>query len=88
MPSDDVVARMTQLEDLLAQAFEDAQQAFLSVIVTGNEVREWLWYARDVEETMKLVNEALGKYELFPVQFSVNEDPDWEAYTQFVEALS
>src|SRR5215471_4835454 len=35
MPSEDVVARMSQLEDLLEEAFEGARQAFLTVIVTG-----------------------------------------------------
>src|SRR4051812_36479825 len=43
MPSEDVVARMGALEDLLTEAFEGARQAFLTVVVTGNGVREWQW---------------------------------------------
>ncbi len=85
MPSQDVVERMSQLEDLLEPAFEGASQAFLTVIVTGNGVREWQWYARDAEEVMKLVNKALGEYEPFPVQFSFQGDPEWEGYTQFLD---
>ncbi|HZZ77233.1 MAG TPA: DUF695 domain-containing protein [Gemmataceae bacterium] len=84
MPAPDIVERMTLLEDLLVQAFEEAEQAFLFVIATGNRVREWQWYTRDPEETMSLVNETLGKYEMFPVQFSFHDDPDWGAYARFL----
>ena len=87
MPSQEVAERMGQLEDLLVPAFEGKQQAFLSVIVTGNGVREWQWYARDAEEAMQLVNEALGEYEPFPVQFSFQEDPEWQGYNQFLVAV-
>jgi hypothetical protein len=41
MPSEADAARMSQLEDLLEEAFEGARQAFLTAIVTGNGVREW-----------------------------------------------
>lgn len=85
MPSQIDVDRMTQLEDLLRPAFEGAKQAFLTVIVTGNGVREWQWYAQDPDAVMKLVNQALGEQEPFPVQFSFQGDPDWEGYTRFLD---
>ncbi len=88
LPGQDVVETMGQLEDLLVAAFEGARQAFLTVIVTGNGIREWQWYARDAEGTMKLVNEALDGHEPFPVQFSFQDDPEWEGYTQFLEISS
>jgi hypothetical protein len=83
MPSQIDVDRMTQLEHLLTPAFENNQQAFLSVIVTGNGVREWQWYARAKEATMQLVNKTLGHLEPFPVEFVFQEDPDWQAYARF-----
>ncbi len=85
MPDQDVFERMGQLEDLLMPAFEDAEQAFLSVIATGNGVREWQWYARDPDAVMQLVNETLGEHEPFPVQFCFQDDPDWEGYSRFLE---
>jgi hypothetical protein len=87
MPSQDVAEHMSQLEDLLEPAFEGARQAFLSVIVTGNGVREWQWYARTCEEVMELVNETLGQLEPFPVEFSFQDDPEWEGYTRFLEIV-
>jgi hypothetical protein len=83
MPSEDEYARMNELEDLLA-ALEDAEQAFLTVIATGNGVREWQWYARAPERTMELVNESLGELEPFPVEFSIQDDPEWAGYERFL----
>jgi hypothetical protein len=84
MPSDDEHARMNELEDLLVAALEDAMQAFLTVIVTGNGVREWQWYARAPERAMELVNESLGELEPFPVEFSIQDDPEWSGYERFL----
>jgi hypothetical protein len=84
-PSEEVVTRMSQLEDLLEEAFEDARQAFLTVVVTGNGVREWQWYARNPDGVMKLVNETLGELEPFPVEFSFQDDPEWVGYSRFLE---
>jgi hypothetical protein len=84
MPSPEVLARMSELEDLLADAFEDACEAFLTVIVTGNGVREWQWYARDPDGVMKLVNNTLRGLEPFPVGFSIQDDPEWAAYSRFI----
>jgi hypothetical protein len=85
MPSQEMVERMDQLEDLLMPALEGAREAFLTVIVTGNGVREWQWYARNPDKAMQLVNETLGDLEPFPVQFSFQDDPEWQGYSQFLE---
>ena len=54
MPAQNDSAGMQLFEDLLQPALEEAQQAYLMLVVTGNGVREWQWYSRDPEETMKL----------------------------------
>ena len=64
-------------------ALETSQSAFLTVVVTGNGTREWQWYSRNPEETMGLVNQAVTGYEPFPIQFSIQDDPQWEAYRRF-----
>jgi Family of unknown function (DUF695) len=82
MPSPSEADRMGELEDLLMPAFEGNQKAFLTVIVTGNAVREWQWYAEDKAAVMKLVNETLGRKEPFPIEFVFQDDPDWQAYSR------
>jgi hypothetical protein len=83
MPSPEIVAEMDRLEDLLVPALEGTGQAVLTVVVTGGGVREWQWYARSPEETSEIVNAALAGQESFPVEFSLQDDPAWEAYGQF-----
>ena len=49
---------MGELEDLLVPAFEGKRQAFLTVIVTGNGVREWQWYAREKDAIMEVIEQV------------------------------
>jgi hypothetical protein len=87
MPPQDQFSEMQLFEDLLRSALEGPGQAYLTVIVTGNGVREWQWYSRDPAETMALVNKALSNHDPFPVQFTIQDDPDWEAYGRFQAIL-
>ena len=83
MPSFEVMALTTQFEKLLGPALESSRSAFMTVIVTGNGVRQWQWYSRDPDETMTLINQALAGCDPFPVWFFVEHDPDWQAYGDF-----
>jgi len=84
MPSKADSDRMGELEDLLVPAFEGKRKAFLTVVVTGNGVREWQWYATGKDAVMKLVNKALSEADPFPVEFLFQEDLEWEAYSRFL----
>jgi hypothetical protein len=85
MPSADVTEGMGQFEDLVDTALENAHQAFLSLIITGNGFRQWHWYARDPQATMDLVNKALAECDLLPIEITFQEDPEWGAYSPFLE---
>ena len=87
MPAAGVAESMAQFEERLVAALEGACQAFLAVIVTGDAGCEWQWYARDSEEAMKLLNEALGDLAPFPVQFGLLEDPEWEGYAGYLAII-
>jgi len=74
---------MDLLEDLLDANLEEHRQAFLTVVVTGNGVREWQWYARDDNETLRQLNEALAGHDKFPIDVFMDDDPEWSAYARF-----
>ena len=86
MPSSDAKKRMDLLEELLERALEDSGNAMLTVVVTGNGIREWQWYSKSVDKTMSHINSALAGHEVFPIQISNDDDLFWDAYSQF-EAL-
>lgn len=85
MPSNEDAERMTDLENLIQPAIEDAGQGFLAAIVTGNGIREWQWYVRQPDAILALVNKALGHLETYPIEISFQDDPDWSIYGQFLD---
>jgi hypothetical protein len=87
MPSNEIEDRMNLFEDVLEASLEGADQAILAAVVTGRQVREWHWYSRDPEEAMRLVNAALQSYQPFPVEFSTEDDPEWDAYENVQEIV-
>jgi len=82
MPSQVDNDRMVVLEELL-DSLETKRTAFLTVVVTCNGVKEWQWYSRDREETMKALNSALSGQAAFPIEIIQQEDPGWSAYFRF-----
>jgi len=86
MPSHEDTLRMALLEDTLMPVLENAGNAILTMVATGNGVREWQWYSQSDTDTMDLVNFALKDQEVFPVEFIVQDDPHWEAFTRFEES--
>src|SRR5262249_54845373 len=83
LPAPEEMALMDKFEDALASTLEASQTAYLMVILTGNGERDWLWYTCGEAEAMQQVNQALKGHKRYPVQFSVQRDRAWRAYTQF-----
>jgi len=83
LPADAEMERMDKFEDALAAALETSKTAYLMVILTGNGERDWLWYTTGEEAAMRQVNQALKGHKSYPIQFSVQKDRGWKAYSQF-----
>jgi hypothetical protein len=83
LPSEQDQALMSQFEDALETGLESSGSAYLMVVLSGNGARDWLWYSRGEDDSMQKVNQALKGHKPYPVQFSVQRDPKWRAYTQF-----
>ena len=85
MPDDGTLAMMDRVEDALD--YVDASgEAFLMVVVTGNNRREWIWYTSDRQRYMALVNRAMPKQQKFPLDFATSEDPGWQTYRSIRDA--
>lgn len=85
LPSAEEMELMDNFEDVLASALEGSQTAHLLVVLTNNGERDWLWYTCGEQEVMSQVNKALKGHRCYPVQFSVQKDRTWRAYSQFVD---
>jgi hypothetical protein len=87
MPDDGTLAMMDRVEDAL-DWIDDSGAAFLMVAVTGNNRREWIWYASDREHYMAQVNRALPRQQKFPLDFATSEDPSWQTYRAIRDAAN
>lgn len=75
--------RMILLEDALESALEKDRFATLALVSTGENLREWTYYARSETEFMARLNFAFAGMDIFPIEIHSASDPSWEAYEQF-----
>jgi len=82
-PSEENHEQMRVMEERLDQ-LEAAGTAYMMVTVTGNDEKEWFWYARDVEAFMGNFNDALKGLPSLPLEIEGSDDPEWNAFAAFV----
>jgi hypothetical protein len=89
LPSSADAEQMSAFEDCLTNALQATDQAIMTAVVTGTGLREWQWYVRDPEETMRRVQEAISAAGLsVPVEFAGDPDPQWEGYQRALAILN
>lgn len=75
--------KMDRLEDLLAPDVEKSGESVLALVSTGENVREWIYYARSEEAFFGALNEALSGEPPFPIRIHAGHDPGWSSYRDF-----
>lgn len=75
--------RMNQLEDMLESVLKEDGFATLALVSTGEELREWTYYAKSEGEFMARLNYALAGIPAFPIEIHIARDPNWDTYEQF-----
>ncbi|MFM0492253.1 DUF695 domain-containing protein [Paraburkholderia graminis] len=83
MPAADVREWMDAMEDALTVAVEEDEFASLVLVSTGENVREWTYYARSGDEFMLRLNQALGDRPRVPVNIHIGEDSQWTTFDEF-----
>jgi len=79
--------RMDAMEDLLLPVVERDDFSTLALVSTGDNLREWIYYARSEEGFLERLNQALGGQEPFPIKIHVTSDPAWANYQEFIDGL-
>jgi hypothetical protein len=83
MPSTAERESMDRMEDLLAPHVEQSSLSVLSLVSTGEGLREWVYYTKSQGEFMAKVNVALRGHPTFPVEIDLWRDPEWTRYEEF-----
>ena len=76
---------MEEVQDALQADFMKDPVAVLTGIYTGNGERNWVFYTRSLTIFGRKLNEDLAKFELLPLEFYAESDPEWNEYREMRE---
>ena len=77
---------MGEVHDAMAALFDaDPSAAVMTGVYTGDGQRNWVFYACSLHIFQRKINEALASFDLLPLEFHAEEDPDWLEYREMRE---
>ena len=74
---------MNLLEDSLEPILDQDDFATLAIVTTGENLREWTYYAKSDEAFIQGLNLALVGLPVFPIEIHTALDPTWSMYEEF-----
>lgn len=84
MPSVADSNMMEQATDALNAAFNADPVAVMTGIYTGENERNWVFYTRSLHIFRRKFNEALAALPAMPLEFDVDDDPQWQHYLDVI----
>lgn len=87
MPTTGEREAMDRLEDLLVPLIDRPGLATLALVSTGENLREWIYYAKSRSEFLQALNEALSGQTRFPIEIHATPDPNWSTYERFRQGV-
>ena len=84
MPSEVVSELMEAVGEKLEGVFHKDPVAVLTGIYTGEGARDLVFYTLSLHIFQRKFNEALAEFPPLPLDFSAEEDPSWEEYSQML----
>jgi hypothetical protein len=82
-PGSEEHRRMNLLEDSLEPILGQDDFATLAIVTTGENLREWTYYAKSDEAFIQGLNLALVGLPVFPIEIHTALDPTWSMYEEF-----
>lgn len=71
------------IKDALKSTVEKNGFATLALVSTGENLREWTYYAGAEDEFMARLNEGLAGSPKAPINIHICEDSQWSMYDEF-----
>jgi hypothetical protein len=88
MPTSAERQRMDAMEDSVQPVVEQDNFATLSLVSTGENLREWTYYVKSRSEFMARFNKALTGLPTLPIEVHAATDPNWTMYDTFRAGLA
>jgi Family of unknown function (DUF695) len=87
MPATAEREAMDRMEDLLAPVVEKPGFAMLALVSTGENLREWIYYAKSEQAFLEALNTALARQQRLPLEIHAAPDSQWSTYQRFREGV-
>lgn len=87
MPDATVNTAQIEFEDALTP-MDVNEIGRLMLVVTGNNRKEWHWYAKDFDNWLAQLNLRLSSFPVFPIEIDHVYEPEWSLYKDFVSQVS
>ncbi len=84
MPDKATQKSMDFFENKLEVQLENKKTGVLTVITTGNSVKEWRYYTFDSQKFMADLNEISDPSAPYPIDLQLFSDPNWEALNEII----
>lgn len=86
MPDEQTSEIMEKVNDALAATFKKDPVAVMTGIYTGDGRRDWVFYTLSLHIFQRKLNEALAQFPPLPLEFTADDDPEWEEYAEMKSA--
>lgn len=83
MPSPNERQAMDRMEDLLEPLVQKSGISVLAIVSTGEDLREWTFYAKSEDAFLAKLNERLTGQPRFPIEVHAGPDLKWSTYERF-----
>ncbi|MBO5455332.1 MAG: DUF695 domain-containing protein [Muribaculaceae bacterium] len=86
MPDTATSQLMEVAQNALQNEFHKDPVAVLTGIFTGDDQRDWIFYATSTHIFGKKINKALADFPQLPISIYAENDPEWQEYDEMSEA--
>ncbi len=86
MPSEELAATFEQVHEAFVATFEERKPiTIMTGLYTGAGERNWIFYTSSLNIFQNQLNRALADFELFPLEISAENDPQWSEYAEMCQ---
>ncbi len=82
MPVEADAQLMEQVQEALTDTFRRDPVAVMVGVITGDDLRQWIFYTTSTHIFGRKLNEALADLPMLPLQVYCENDPIWGAYAE------
>ena len=79
-PDENELKKLHSFENRLIDAVEHDEFSIMSMVLTGNTQREFVFHTADPQEFVNRLSQMPQENDAYPIEINLNEDPEWDYY--------